>query len=239
MARGSGQNTMETKALTVADLVEMVDQDAWYATEAKHQRKIEQAQDAKGGAPRMTRLERNYSKYFDLPKWLKYHLRNAQQIRADTAEAPQRILDVGCGSGLFLFVCKCFGHDVTGIDVDSPMYADMARVLGVPVVPTYVRPMEPLDGPFEGYDWITAIAIKFDREDFGSNRREPWRLEEWQFFLRDLAGRLNPGGHIYIKPNLLANEAPFDDPAVIAFLHETASEVLEPLAFIIPKDRLA
>jgi SAM-dependent methyltransferase len=224
--------------LNVDDLISLLDRAVWNATKTRYEAIFREAERYGRPKDRIKRLESNYSKYFDLDRWLPFHLRNAQQLCLHQTERRLRVLDIACGSGLFLFVCKSLGHEVLGFDVGSQMYADMARVLGVPWVQSLVTPMQPLDPQFTGFDVISAISIKFDREDFGTNRREPWRLEEWEFFLGDIAARLNPGGKIYIKPNLNANGVPFEDIRILDFLYEKASRVLPDPAFILPRDCL-
>lgn len=184
----------------------------------------------------MDRLEKNYSKYFDLETWIRYHLRHARLMDLHSSNRPRRILDVGCGSGIFLHVCKALGHAGVGIDVNSDMYQRMAEILGVEYVPGLVVPFEPLDERFRGFDWITAIAIKFDRRDFANRDATPWALEEWKFFLRDCAQRLNEGGKLYIKPNFFKLNTLFEDPAITRLLENVASVQTPTGEFIIPRE---
>lgn len=222
---------------SVDDLLDMVDLKAW--------RKLENALSSKlkdvpqdGTRDTMFRLERNYSKYFDLEQWLQYHRRHARQMHLHQEDRPLRILDLGCGAGIFLFVCKAYGHSGVGLDVDSEMYKKMASILGVEYVPKLIEPMVPLEDRFEGFDWISAIAIKFDRLDFANLKAISWTLDEWKFLLGDLANRLNQGGKLYVKPNLFAPDQLFEDPAITDYLDELSLVRTPTNEFIIPREAI-
>lgn len=186
----------------------------------------------------VTRLEHNYAKYFDLETWLKYHLRHVLAMGLHTEQHPKRILDVGCGSGIFLFIAKVLGHDGIGMDVNSPMYMQMAACLGVDYLPDLVHPKTRLDARLTGFDWITAIAIKFDRGDFARPGAASWDLGEWQFFLADLKSRMNEGGRLYLKPNLFAPDRLFEDESITAYLTDIATKATPSFEFVIERDRL-
>jgi SAM-dependent methyltransferase len=114
---------------------------------------------------------------------------------------PQRILDLGCGGGYFLFILKRFGHQVLGLDIDeSPLFRELLEVFRVPRVVFRIQPFQPLPNFDEPFDWITAFSIGFDRYREKGSR---WGAKEWEFFLRDLEHRLAPGGKIYLTLNPL------------------------------------
>ncbi len=184
------------------------------------------------------RFELNYAKYFDLHYWLRYHWRHARTLGMDHSEKPQRVLDLGCGAGIFLYICRRMGHSGVGLDIEMPMYQQMAKVLGVKYLPERIAPMTPLPAEMTGFDVISAIAIKFDRPDFADRHARVWQLPEWKFILADLKTRLNPGGRLYIKPNLTAEGALFSDPTIEPYLASISDEVTPHVDFIIPKERI-
>ena len=59
---------------------------------------------------------------------------SAAGARAGARYAPRsRILDLGCGTGYFLYINKLLGHEVLGIDLDElPMFREMIELLQIP-----------------------------------------------------------------------------------------------------------
>ena len=138
-----------------------------------------------------------WQKYLDLSTWIPVNLRRIRDLRLDFG-FHKRILDIGCGTGYFLYLCQWLGHDVLGLDInDVPMYGEITRMLGLDRVLWRVKAFEPL--PYLGprFDLITCFAICFN--EHGS--KTVWRSAEWQFFLDDLALRLRPGGKIHLRLN--------------------------------------
>jgi SAM-dependent methyltransferase len=116
---------------------------------------------------------------------------------------PQRVLDLGCGGGYFLFILKRLGHSILGLDVDeSPLFRELLEVFGVPRMVFRIQPFESLPNLEQQFDWITAFSIGFDRYHATNSR---WGPGEWDFLLRDLQLRLAPGGKIYLALNPLQN----------------------------------
>jgi len=116
-------------------------------------------------------------------------------LRLGLDRAPkQRILDLGCGTGYFLYVCRHFGHDVMGIDLPrNGLFDAWVSFLKIPRVLFRIQPYTPLppsDGPF---DLITAILPTFHKG---------WTEAEWKFFLNDVHSRLSPNGKAYVMSNI-------------------------------------
>ena len=229
--------TDDARKITTEDLIAGIDTTAWEALRQRYEGKFETF----GGqrpADKNDRCELNYSKFFDLETFIPYHFRLVRLTGLDKEETPKRVLDIGCGSGIFLHICKTFGHDPMGIEVDSEMYLAMAEVLGVPITVAPVMAMQPQPQEIAGFDWITAIAIKFDRLDWGPQSAEHWKLEDWQFFIEDLATRLNPGGQIMIKPNYAERPSAtsagrfFLDPRIEPYLEKVATRRTETEFFL-------
>src|SRR5437762_8127100 len=81
------------------------------------------------GSPQINRFE-------DIAYWIEINIERAQDLWLDRSP-PLRIVDLGCGAGYFLYVCKYFGHDVLGFDTDNEALfrattalLDVARVIG-------------------------------------------------------------------------------------------------------------
>jgi SAM-dependent methyltransferase len=153
---------------------------------------------------RLHELQQRYvgTKYADVDHWLRVNRERVQDLKLHRCP-PQRVLDLGCGGGFFLFILKRFNHSVLGLDVDeSPLFTELLKVFGVPRVVFKIKPFEQLPALGRQFDWITAFSIGFDR-DRGTSAR--WGINEWDFLLRDLQRHLAPGGKIYLTVNPLAN----------------------------------
>ncbi len=225
----SDTSAPKTKQEIIDIAINAVDKVAWRALKDEYAAMFAEHGDAHS-PDKMFRMERNYSKYFDLDTWLNYHSRLMMLAGLHETEQPKRILDLGCGSGIFLFLCQCLGHTGIGLDIDSHMYRRMANVLNVDWRVAPVQANIPLEESLTGFDMITALAIKFDRLDWGPQSDEPWGLEEWQFFMRDAASRLNPDGHLFIKPNYWLH--PKDGEPGIYFRDARILEYLQSLSVL-------
>ncbi|MEO8044195.1 MAG: class I SAM-dependent methyltransferase [Spartobacteria bacterium] len=138
-----------------------------------------------------------WPKYLNLQKWMSINLRRIRALKLDCGFR-KRILDLGCGAGLFLFIAQTLGHDVLGLDIDEvPMFAEMMLLLGLRRVTWRVRPFVKLPPTGKRFDLITAFMICFN----GHKSPELWGREEWKSFLDDLQTRLTPRGRICLGFN--------------------------------------
>ena len=70
-------------------------------------------------------------KYLELPRWIDANLRRVSDLELDRG-ARKRVLDIGSGSGYFLYICRLLDHDAIGIDLDNyPMFTETTELLGV------------------------------------------------------------------------------------------------------------
>jgi SAM-dependent methyltransferase len=139
-------------------------------------------------------------KYADVDHWLRVNRERVQDLKLHRCP-PQRVLDLGCGGGYFLFILKRFNHSVLGLDLDQvPLFAELLDAFGVTRVVVEIKPFEPLPNLRQQFDWITAFSIGFDRYRETNTR---WGVKEWDFLLRDLQRQLAPGGKIYFAVNPL------------------------------------
>jgi 2-polyprenyl-3-methyl-5-hydroxy-6-metoxy-1,4-benzoquinol methylase len=142
-------------------------------------------------------FEDNSRKYLDLDQHVEEVAHEAGKLGLLNSR-PLRVLDIGCGSGYFLFTLKASGHDVLGIDLDdNPMYNDTIDLLKIPRVTHRVEKLQTLPDLGPPFDLITAFSICFDLHW----REDVWGPEEWKFFLDDCRSRLQPGGRIFLNFN--------------------------------------
>ena len=151
---------------------------------------------------RLQEIEQRHAgeKYADVVHWLRVNRERVQDLKLHRCR-PQRVLDLGCGGGYFLFILKRFNHSVLGLDVDrEPLFRELLEVFDVPRVTFKIKPFEPLPDLGQQFDWITAFSIGFDRHPETNVR---WGVKEWDFLLRDLQRQLAPKGKIYFAVNPL------------------------------------
>jgi SAM-dependent methyltransferase len=66
-----------------------------------------------------------WPKYLDLDLWMEINLRRVRDLGLDLG-GRKRVLDIGCGTGYFLYICQYLGHDVLGLDLDEePGFTEM------------------------------------------------------------------------------------------------------------------
>lgn len=147
-------------------------------------------------SPKINRFE-------DADYWIRPNLKRVQDLWLDRSP-PMRVLDLGCGSGFFLYICKLFGHDVVGLDRDTnPMFRATTELLQVPRMASDIEPHVPLPDLGPPFDLVTAYRICFQRirgEEKGVWRE--WGPDEWKFFLNDVRARmLKHGGRLLLDFN--------------------------------------
>jgi len=153
---------------------------------------------------RLLEIQKRYAgeKYATIDHWLRVNRERVQDLKLHRCSS-QRILDLGCGGGFFLFILKRFNHSVLGLDIDqSPLFKELLEVFGVSRTVFRIQPFEPLPNLHQQFDWITAFSIGFDRYREANSR---WGPGEWDFLLRDLQLRLTPRGKIYLTVNPMPN----------------------------------
>src|SRR5438045_9038510 len=124
-----------------------------------------------------------FAKYTDVDRWLLLARERVQDLKLHRS-SPQRILDLGCGGGFFLFILKRIGHSVLGLDVDeSPLFNELLEVFGVPRTVFRIQPFESLPNLEQRFDWITAFSIGFARYWVTYSR---WGMGVWVFIVRTI-----------------------------------------------------
>ncbi|MDQ6656448.1 MAG: class I SAM-dependent methyltransferase [Verrucomicrobiota bacterium] len=136
-------------------------------------------------------------KYLELRRWVEANIRRVRALELDFG-LRRRVLDIGCGAGYFLYICKWLGHDVLGLDLDeSPMFADLTKLLGVRRVIWRIERYVPLPDLGAAFDVVTAHMICFNDH----KTDHVWGPAEWEFFLDDLRQHVRSGGRIHLEFN--------------------------------------
>ena len=138
-----------------------------------------------------------WPKYLDLKLWMEINLQRVRNLGLDLG-GRKRVLDIGCGTGYFLYICQYLGHDVLGLDLDEePGFTEMIQLLGVRRKIWRVEAFQPLPDLGPKFDVITAHMICFN----GHKSDKLWQIPQWEFFLDDLAKHLTPNGQICLELN--------------------------------------
>ncbi len=137
-------------------------------------------------------------KYFDKRLWLRAKALRAVELRLEKRRALS-VLDLGCGPGYFLYVCKQLGHQVHGLDLpDHGFYNEMIALFRIPRTGFRIAPLTPLPELPRKFDVVSAHQICFN----GHKTSDLWGVREWDFLIEDLRTRhLNPGGVIALEFN--------------------------------------
>ena len=162
------------------------------------------------GSPRINRFE-------DVAYWIDINVERAQDLWLDRSP-PLHILDLGCGAGYFLFVCKHFGHHVLGFDTDDdPLFRATIALLDVPRVIGRIGRQTPLPDFHQKFDLITAHRICFNRIGRARDGIE-WSTADWEFFINDVRSRfLNENGRLLLDFNPRPDGSSFFTPELREF----------------------
>ena len=139
-----------------------------------------------------------WPKYLDIELWMEINLRRVRDLELDLGNR-KRVLDIGCGTGYFLYICKYLGHEVLGLDIDEePGFREMIGLLGINRRIWRIEAYQPLPDLGSKFDVIAAHMICFN----GHKSPQLWRIPEWEFFLNDLAdNHLHSGGKVCLELN--------------------------------------
>lgn len=161
-------------------------------------------------------------KYLDWRTWLKENVRRIRNLELDRGRR-QRVLDIGCGNGYFLYICMLLGHEAVGLDIgEMPMFTEMTQLLGVRRVEWRIQAFVPLPDLGEPFDAVTAHLICFNNH----KHQNLWDVAEWDFFLNDLKRHMRPRGRIWLELNREYDNS-FYTPQLKAFFEKRGAQVTE------------
>ena len=87
---------------------------------------------------------RKINAYEDAKYWIGVNVRRAQDLWLDRSP-PLQILDLGCGAGYFLYLCRLFGHKGLGFDTDEePFFRGTTEFFNVRRMIGRIEPQTPL-----------------------------------------------------------------------------------------------
>ena len=139
------------------------------------------------------------NRYFDGPieKWIREKLGACYWMGINNQKTKKRIIDLGTGAGWMVYLCKQFGHESYGTDIQRrPEYEEGYKFLGIENNISgdlvYINKKLTIEGK---YDFITSFR------SFIGQKPRAWEKDEWKFFLSDCRDHLNDGGHIYLSCN--------------------------------------
>jgi SAM-dependent methyltransferase len=183
------------------------------------------------GSPRINRFE-------DVVYWIEINIERAQDLWLDRAP-PMRIVDLGCGAGYFLYVCKYFGHEVLGFDTDNEALfrattalLDVARVIG------RIERQTPLPDLGAKFDLVAAHRICFHRIGRVRDGVE-WSPADWEFFINDIRTRfLNENGRLILDFNPRPDGSSFFTPRLREFFLSQGARIFRSKALLAADPRV-
>ncbi len=146
---------------------------------------------------------RRINAYEDATYWIDRNVEYAQDLWLDRTP-PLHILDLGCGAGYFLYVCRFFGHEGLGLDTDEePLFRGITELLNVRRVVSRIHPQVPLPDLEEKFNLVTAHRVCFHRVARAANGEwSEWAPADWRFFIEDVRARfLKPDGRLLLDFN--------------------------------------
>ena len=146
--------------------------------------------------------------------WVGVNVKRVQDLWLDRTP-PLSILDLGCGPGYFLYICRMFGHSGIGLDQDrEPLFGAMTEFFNVPRVIAHIKAGVPLPDLGEKFDLVTAHRVCFHRVSRGPNGDwKEWTPDDWKFFINDIRTRfLKPDGRLFLEFNPRRDGSSFFTP---------------------------
>ena len=177
------------------------------------------------GSPRINRFE-------DVVYWIEVNIERAQDLWLDRA-SPMRIVDLGCGAGYFLYVCKYFGHDVLGFDTDNEaLFRATTALLDVARVVGRIERQTPLPDLGAKFDLVTAHRICFHRIGHVRDGIE-WSPADWEVFINDIRTRfLNENGRLLLDFNPRPDGSSFFTPELREFFLSQGARIFRSKALL-------
>jgi SAM-dependent methyltransferase len=162
---------------------------------------------------------RKINAYEDAAYWINKNVEYVQDLWLDRAPS-LHILDLGCGAGYFLYICRLFGHEGVGLDTDDePLFRGTTKLLGIRRIIARINPQTPLPDLGKKFDLVTSHRVCFHRiaRDENGKWRE-WTPADWNFFINDIRTRfLTPNGRLLLEFNPRQGSSSFFTDELSAF----------------------
>lgn len=179
------------------------------------------------GSPRINRFE-------DVVYWIEINIERAQDLWIDRAP-PIRIVDLGCGAGYFLYLCRLFGHEGLGLDTDEELFfRGTTQLLGVRRVVGRIHPQTPLPDLGKKFDLVTGHRVCFHRIERDENGVwKEWTPADWEFFIHDIRTRfLKPNGRLLLELNPRPDGSSFFTEELRAFFESQGARIFRRKALL-------
>jgi SAM-dependent methyltransferase len=129
---------------------------------------------------------RKINAYEDANYWVGVNVKRIQDLWLDRSP-PLEILDLGCGPGYFLYLCRLFGHEALGLDPDDePFFRGTTKFFGVSRVVARINAQVPLPDLGKKFDLVTAHRVCFHRIARRENGEFNRRADGSSFFTPEL-----------------------------------------------------
>jgi len=146
---------------------------------------------------------RKINAYEDAAYWVGVNVKRVQDLWLDRSPS-LKILDLGCGPGYFLYLCRLFGHEGLGLDPDDePFFRGTTQFFDVRRVIARILRQTPLPDLGKKFDLVTGHRVCFHRIERKQNGEWlEWSQADWEFFINDIRTRfLKPGGRLLLEFN--------------------------------------
>jgi SAM-dependent methyltransferase len=174
------------------------------------------------------------NRFEDADYWIPVNVKRAQDLWLD--RSPRlRILDLGCGPGYFLYICRLLGHEALGLDTDNePLFRGTIAFLDVRRVISRIDPGIPLPDLGQRFHLVTAHRVCFHRiRGAGKAGQNEWTPGDWDFFISDIRTRfLEPAGRLLLDFNPRRDGSSFFTPVLRAYFLSQGARIFRSKALL-------
>jgi SAM-dependent methyltransferase len=170
---------------------------------------------------------RKINAYEDAKYWIGVNVKRAQDLWLDRSP-PLQILDLGCGAGYFLYLCRLLGHEGLGFDQDEePFFRGTIEFFKVRRVIGRIEPQTPMPDLGRKFDLVTGHRVCFHRLARTENGEWlEWTPDDWKFFIKDIRTRfLKPKGRLLLEFNRRQDGSSFFTDELRAFFESQGARI--------------
>ena len=178
---------------------------------------------------------RKINAYEDAKYWIGVNVKRAQDLWLDRSP-PLQILDLGCGAGYFLYLCRLLGHEGLGFDQDEePFFRGTTEFFKVRRVIGRIEPQTPLPDLGRKFDLVTGHRVCFHRLARTENGEWlEWTPDDWEFFIKDIRTRfLKPKGRLLLEFNRRQDGSSFFTDELRGFFESQGARIAFTAGFAI------